>query len=651
MLKATKRIISALVSLSLVFSMFGIMATAEETEGKTITILGTSDLHNRLYSYDYATDYLDADTGLVKISTLVKEQKALSDNVILMDCGDTIQDNSGELFNDMDVHPMIQAMNDIGYDVWTIGNHEFNFGLDLLNKNIAGFDGTVLSGNITETATGDYFVKPYEIFTVDGVRVAVVGMIPPRVPVWEASNPAHFEGLEFGEILDSTEKILKDIDGQYDVLVGAYHLGPDDDHDFVGTESVANAFPEFDVIFSAHAHSKYNEEVNGVKIIEPGRYGWALAKADITVTGTDGNYVVSTVETSQLETYEVEADAELEAAYAYVHEQSLEEANRVVGAITADFIAKPDFITGDDAITTIPTAQVKDTSVIDLINKVQMFYADADVSSAALFNFGSNLKAGDFKKKDVAFIYKYDNTLMGVNITGENLLSYMEWSASYYNTVSDGDLTLSFNPDIRGYNYDMFSGIDYKVDVTKEAGSRIMEPMVDGVALDPNKVYKLAVNNYRFGTLMSLGLVTADDKYFDSYATYQDAGRVRDLIIKYTVEESNGVIAPTVDNNWEVVGIDLDNPFMDEIAALIEAGTITIPTSEDGRTMNVAPLKLNDLIKAGHIKLDTYTIIAGDVLWKIAKKFGITYQELADMNDIDNPNMIYEGAMLYVPAN
>lgn len=651
MFKVTKRIISVLLSLALVFSLFGTVAIAEETEGKTITILGTSDLHNRLFSYDYATDYLDKDTGLVKISTLVKEQRALSDNVLLIDCGDTIQDNSGELFNDMDVHPMIQAMNDIGYDTWTIGNHEFNFGLDFLNKNIAGFDGAVLSANITETATGDYFVDPYKIFTVDGVRVAIVGMIPPRVPVWEASSPAHFEGLEFGEILASTEKVLDDIEGQYDVLVGAYHLGPDDDHDFVGTESVANAFPEFDVIFSAHAHSKYNEEVNGVKIIEPGRYGWALGKADITVTGTDGNYAVSTVETSQLETYEVVADADLETTYAYVHEQSLAEANRVVGSITADFIESPDFITGADAITTMPTAQVKDTSVIDLINTVQKFYADADVSSAALFNFGSNLKEGDFKKKDVAFIYKYDNTLMGVNITGENLLSYMEWSASYYNTVADGDLTLSFNPDIRGYNYDMFAGIDYKVDVRKEAGSRIVNPTIDGVALDPNKVYKLAVNNYRFGTLMSLGLVTDADKYFDSYSVYQDAGRVRDLIIKYTVEESGGVITPTVDNNWEVIGIDLENPFMDEIAALIEAGTITIPTSEDGRTMNVSPLKLDALVDAGHIKLDTYTIMTGDVLWRIAKKFGITYEELAAMNDIDDPHMIYAGTMLYVPAN
>lgn len=137
----------------------------------------------------------------------------------------------------------------------------------------------------------------------------------------------------------------------------------------------------------------------------------------------------------------------------------------------------------------MPTSQLVDTSVIDLINEVQMFYAKSEISSAALFNFGSNLTQGDFKKKDVAFIYKYPNTLVGVNIKGENLLKYMEWSMSYYNTYSEGDVTISFNPKIRGYNYDMFSGVTYNIDVSKPAGQRVCNLLINGQPLDLNKDY------------------------------------------------------------------------------------------------------------------------------------------------------------------
>ncbi len=168
-----------------------------------------------------------------------------------------------------------------------------------------------------------------------------------------------------------------------------------------------------------------------------------------------------------------------------------------------------------------------------------------------MFNFGSNLTQGDFKKKDVAFIYKYPNTLVGVNIKGENLLKYMEWSMSYYNTYSEGDVTISFNPKIRGYNYDMFSGVTYNIDVSKPAGQRVCNLLINGQPLDLNKDYKLAVNNYRFGNLMTNGWVSAEDKYFDSYEVMQDTGRIRALIVKYVQEERKGILSPKVDNKLE----------------------------------------------------------------------------------------------------
>ncbi len=563
---------------------------------KTITVLATSDLHGRIYPYDYAIDDADADAGLAKVATIIKAEKAASDNVVLMDLGDTVQDNSAELFNNDAVHPMIKALNLLGYDTWTIGNHEFNFEKDFLENNIATFEGSVLAANIRNTADDDYFVEPYTIIEKDGVRIAIVGLLPPHVDTWEAAAPEHFDGLYFTGTVEEAEKAVAALEGKYDVLVGAFHLGQDGEHGYDGAAAVAEACPEFDVIFMGHAHSKVSEaEVNGVKLAEPGAYGWAVSKAEITVKSGQ----VTSVMTSNIETSGVEADQEMLDAFKYVHDTSIEDANTVVGTVAADYITGVDYLTGAASVTTMPTSQVEDTALIDLINEVQLFYTGAEISSAATFKNDMNLVAGDFKKKDVANIYKYPNTLMGVNITGANLKAYMEWSASYFNTYVPGDITVSFNENIRGYNYDMFAGVTYDIDISQPAGERITNLMLKGSEIDDAMTYKLAVNNYRFGTLLGLELVTEDDKYYDSYEEMQDAGRIRDLIIKYIDEEKEGIASPSVDNNWKIIGNEFEHELKDEALQMVKDGSLTIPTSEDGRTPNVESINIYDLIKDG----------------------------------------------------
>lgn len=583
---------------------------AQENGEVSLTLLATSDLHGRIYPYEYAVDSADQDAGLAKVQTLVKAERAANENVILMDLGDTTQDNSAELFMDEKVHPMVDALNYMGYDTWTLGNHEFNFEKSFLDNNIATFEGDVLAANIYK-ADGTRFVKPYTIIEKDGVRVAIVGIVPPHIPLWEASAPEHFEGLTFTETLAETKKVIEELKGKYDVLVGAYHIGKEGEHGYEGAAEIAEACPEFDVMFLGHAHSKINGEViNGVTLIEPGAYGWAVSKAQLTIEKKDGIITVKSVVPSNLETLNVEADADMLARYQYVHDQSMADANTVVGKVSERFIDEVDFITGADKVTTMATAQVKDTALMDLINEVQQFYTGADVSSAAAFKSDMNLLAGDFKKKDVANIYLYPNTLMGVNITGANLKKYMEWSANYYNTYELGDITVSFNPNIRGYNYDMFSGVTYDIDISQAEGKRIKNLKLDGKAIDDTATYKLAVNNYRFGTLLGLELVTNDDVYYDSYALMQDAGRIRDLIIKYITEEKDGVAAPVTDNNWKIIGNDFDHELVDEAMELIKDGTVKIPTSEDGRTLNVEAVNVYDLIEDGYFpEYSTLTIL------------------------------------------
>ena len=569
----------------------------------TLTFGVTGDVHGRLYAYDYAVCEETPAAGFVKTYVLAQELRAQNPNTVLIDVGDTVQDNSADLFNDLDTHPMIQALNYMNYDIWVLGNHEFNFEKEFLARNIRHFNGSVLSANIKNTKDGSHFVLPYQLFDIEGVRVAVIGMVPPHIPMWEAAAPSHFKGLEFEDPIAVARKTVDSLKGQYDVLIGAFHLGRNGEY---GTNSgvieMAKQIPEFDLIFGGHEHARYATLIDGQNgdktwIIEPGCYGWALAVGEIKVKKQNNTWKVVSVKAENRETAKIAADKAMEKEFGFVHDKSVADANLIVGKVTADFIPRVDYITGEDKVTTMPTIQLEDTALIDLINDVQLYYTKADVAAAAAFRFDMNLKKGDFKKKDVAFIYKYSNTLMGVNMTGENLLKYMEWSASYYNTAKEGDVTISFNPNVRGYNYDMFEGIDYDIDISKEAGNRITNAKIKGQTLDPKKVYKVAVNNYRFGTLQSLKLATPKDVYYDSYEVMQDAGRIRDLIGAYVKKVDKGVITPKVNHNWKLIGFDPNVEGKDKILDEIRAGTIKIPTSADGRTPNIKSINIHELKK------------------------------------------------------
>ncbi|MGL4946346.1 MAG: bifunctional metallophosphatase/5'-nucleotidase, partial [Cetobacterium sp.] len=560
-----------------------------------LSFAATSDVHGRIYPYEYGIDSEDASAGFAKTYTIVKALREQNPNLILMDIGDTVQDNSAELFNNLETHPMVDAMNTMNYDAWILGNHEFNFEKEFLLRNVKNFKGSVISVNIENEDDNSKFVLPYQIYEVEGVRVALIGGIPSHIPMWEASAPEHFKGLVFEDPMISVKETLEEIDGKYDVLVGAFHLGRKDEYGKTGVFDLASAYPQFDLIFAGHEHARYVTDVEGTTVLEPGAYGWGVSNGEIRVVKKDGKWEVKDVVAKNIESKGMDADTVILEQFKDVHDKSREEANLVVGKVNAKFIQNTDYITGEDKVTTMPTSQIEDNAIIGLINEVQNHYAKSDVSAAAVFNFDSNLNAGDFKKKDVAFIYKYTNTLMGVNMTGENLLKYMEWSMAYYNKTEAGDVTISFNPKVRGYNYDMFDGVNYKVDISKPAGERIVDATIKGSPIDKAKKYKVAINNYRFGSLINLGLVTAEDKYYDSYEELQDGGRIRDLIVRYVTENLSGELNPKVDNNWSIVGFDENVPGKDEVIQKIKSGEIKIPMSEDGRTLNIQSVNVNTL--------------------------------------------------------
>ncbi|MBO8126424.1 MAG: 5'-nucleotidase C-terminal domain-containing protein [Firmicutes bacterium] len=589
-----------LVALLLVLLLSVGVVSAQQT---VVTILGTSDLHGHIFPWDYAVDEEDDDTGLAKVASVVKEVRAENPNTLLLDAGDTIQDNMASLFNDEPVHPMIQAMNLIGYDTWTVGNHEFNFGLDVLGRAIDGSKATVLAANIYKE-DGSRWLTPYVIKEVAGIKIGIFGLVTPHITRWEASTPSHFAGLVFADPIEEAKKVVAELKGKVDAIVAVAHMGMEPEYGVPGSglRAVLAANPEIDVVLAGHAHADIpGEEVNGVLVVEPKRYGNRVSRIDLTFEQKDGRWELVKRESTNINTKGYEPDSEVVAAFQKYHDEARAEVNTVIGKVTADFLPEPYVLPG------IPTAQVQDTALVDFINKVQLKYTGADISAAALFSTRSDLNPGDFRKKDVANIYKYDNTLIAVKVTGKQLKDYMEWSAAYYNTAKPGDVTVSFNPNIRGYNYDMFAGVEYEIDISQPPGNRIKNLTFKGKPVTDDQEFVLAVNNYRFGNMVSDGYFNEEDKVFDSYEKWGDAGRIRDLIIKYVEEQ--GEVTPECDYNWRIVGADLDHPLKDEVYELVESGKLEIPTSADGRTPNVKSLNVYELIQEGVLPYKTLTIL------------------------------------------
>lgn len=588
------RFLALLTVMLMLLSLAPVMAADEPV---TITILETSDLHGALYSYDYATDTATNNTGLTRVATYIKAQREIDSELILVDNGDAIQANMISLFNGDAVHPMINAFNLLDYDVWNLGNHEFNYEFSMLSRAVANFQGDVLIGNAHyEDGSGMANTLPYIIKEVKGVKVGIFGIVAPHITRWEASDPTHYDNMAFRSPMEQTERMIKELRDQVDVLIGMIHYGREGEYGTAGVQEIAEKYPEVDAYLIGHSHEVLNEVLeNGTILVEPGDKGRYVSKVTFTLEEKDGKFAVTGKAGDTVDMKDYAPDEDLMHAMRYVHDYSSKDANTIIGAIAADFLPEPFMLPG------IPTAQIQDTALIDLINTVQMHYTGADVSLAALFDSNANLKAGDFRKKDSVNVYKYDNTLMAVKVTGATLKEIMErYAGAYFNTYREGDVTISFDPNIRLYNYDMFAGVNYEIDISKPVGERIVNLEFQSKPLTPDTELVLALNNYRYGALLGMELLKPEDVVFDSTIALADTPAVRDLISVY-VQEKGGVLTPECDDNWRIVGADLEDPDKDVIYEMIRSGEIQIPVSEDGRTPNVSSINANDLREQGII--------------------------------------------------
>ena len=510
----------------------------------TLTLLSTTDSHGHLLAWDDMTNK-PANWGLAKIATVVETIRATAPNVLLLDCGDTIEGTPlAYYFNVKDPappNPEIAVMNAMHYDAMEVGNHEFNFGERVMWKAKRESHFPWLAANLKQTYTsGVPYFQPYIIKKIGGVRVGIVGFVTPGVPHWEI--PSHYRGYTFEPIVNAARRVIPEVRAKCDLLVAIVHSGldrsPKTGEPFSGYTlngenaawELAENEPSIDVLFYGHTHQEMQQlMVNGVLMAQAKNWGESLARADVKLhRESNGRWKVVSKHST---TIRPAMDAPQDAAIVKLVEPYQKIVEKYLDTPIAT-LKHP----LDGAL-----ARYEDEPLVDLIQRAQMQYAHADVSLATLFIPSVHVAAGTVTIRDAFGIYPYENTLYGVEMTGAQLKDALEHAASFYPTwpaPADKPMRLP------GYDADSAEGVSYQMDLTKPIGSRITNLTFRGKPISVTQKFRVAINNYRYtgggGYSVFKGLPVV----------YQSPEEVRDLIIAYLEKTKQ---FPDADGNWRIV--------------------------------------------------------------------------------------------------
>lgn len=491
----------------------------------TLTVMGTTDLHGNLFNWDYYLnrefdDFAHNDVGLAKISTLVSGVRAAvgRQRTLLLDAGDTIQGTplayyyaKVEPITRAHVHPMAAAMNAIGYTAAALGNHEFNYGLDVLRTFERQLDFPLLAANALDVGTGLPAFPPYIVKTVwrtggQPLRVGILGLTNPGIAVWDR---AHVDGvLTFPGLVEQALHWVPEVRSKSDLVIVVAHSGADlssslgDQVPFPENcaELVAETVPGIDAILVGHAHVEIAQrlvtnKVTGrpVLLTEPLYSGKRLSVMEFDLQ-YDKRWRLVESRSSVLSSATVPEDPRIVRLLRHDHEKVVTYVNARIGTCLGAMSAA--------------RSRFEDTPALGLINHVQALELAKSTSLPVLslcapFNRAAAIPAGEVSVRDVAGLYIFDNTLVGVRLTGAELRDFLEESARYFPQVSSaGPFTpAELSADVPDYNFDIAYGLEapltYDVDIARPVGSRIVDLRYDGVLVGASQEFAVAVNNYR----------------------------------------------------------------------------------------------------------------------------------------------------------
>ena len=557
-----------------------------------LQILATSDTHGKFDPWDYAANKEDRSGSVAQQATAIRESRTRT--TLVVDAGDTIQANSAELFLNDDIHPMIAAQNAIGYDVYVTGNHEYNYGMETLEKVLKQEKAKVLTGNVYSPA-GEPLADGYTIITKGTVKIGVIGMVTPNITRWDTKN---LQGWTVTNPVDESRKIIDKIKDKVDVIVGVMHMDIDNEYNVYGSgvTDLANACPEFDVIVAAHGHKSIpNKMINGVLVVENKNAGATVSEIHLYLERQwDGKWKVVSRTSENLAIKDYEPDPELTALLAEYDARAKADAVTPIGELRGGDL------TPANEIDCLPQAMVQDTPLLDFINEVQMYYTDAQVAATALTSMTSQMKEGTIRKCDMASIYTYQNTLYKLQMNGLQLRKFMEWSAAFFKTWVPGDVTIAFDPSVRYYLYDAFAGVRYDLDISKEPGNRIRNlTWMNGKAVQDTDSFVVAVNNYRASTqLLTYADIFAPGDELPQLLEIDvrgDIGGVRELLGEYIRTVKGGVLTPEMDNNWKIVGNNWNAADHEKAVQLLREGKLSLSENADSRTLPGKAITTADL--------------------------------------------------------
>jgi len=538
---------ASIIVLALIFATFP-FAGQGSARRVQIVILGTTDQHGNIFPIDYYTDKRD-NRGLAKLATLIKRVRKESPNVVLIDSGDTIQGTPLEYYhnkkNNNPPDPMMLGMNALQFDAMAVGNHEYNFGLKVLEKARSEAKFPWLSANTYDKGTGETHYKPYIVKEVEGVRVGILGLTTPGIPTWE--NPPNYPGLEFHEPLLEAKKWVPILRGKEhaDVVVIAMHMGIEADlrtgeinpgqvRNENQAMAIAKQVPGVDLIFMGHTHRDVPSLViNGVLLTQANFWGRHLARADLYLENVANKWRIYARSARTIPVDDkVDADEEILKLGEPYNRETQAWLSREIGESAEDLSAEQ--------------APFRDTAILDLIQRVQLEAGKAQVSMAAVFNPQARIAKGPVTVRNIAGLYVYENTLVVIEVSGRQLKDALEHSAKYFRPYEPGKSPADLvNEKIPTYNYDIAEGVTYELNISKPIGQRIEKLEYQGNPVLPAQKFRLATNNYRVN---GGGGYTM---YKGAAVVYRSSEEIRELIIDWVERHKTIPTEPT--NNWKIV--------------------------------------------------------------------------------------------------
>lgn len=530
-----------------------------------VKILGTSDVHGRVVPWSYASDTEDKSGSYAQLSTLINQRRKENKNVILVEVGDSIQDNSIDLFaltlEEAKNHPIPKVLNYMKYDVFVPGNHEFNFGMPVLNEILNDIKAKKLAANLYHK-DGKRYLQPTTIIQKDGVKIGIIGLTTPMSAKFE-EDTGNLKDYKYVSIIEETKKQVKNLKAKkVDAIVAVAHMGIENENNIpeTGLRDLANAVPEIDAIVAGHMHQDVKSEtINGVLITEPHRYGTVLSEIDLKFDVNDKTKKVKLLGKTATTTpvKNLEADKKVEEIYKPYHERLREIANEKIGETENDMVPQ-------GKIHGVSISFAKDTGMSSFITDVEKYYSKADVVSFAYDYENVKLDKGDIKRKDIAYNYRYAGGDVSVyEMTGKQLKDYMEWAADYFDTIQKGDTNYRYN-DARGKSkyvtFDIFGGVSYKIDLRNQKGNKIVDlKLADGRKITPDMKLKVGMNSYRFDQLIKKGGIFEGQNiplvWSSKDEMGQDKGRIQSMMIDYIKNVKGGKIDGKSHDRWEIIGL------------------------------------------------------------------------------------------------